>query len=88
MSSLNKIILYGEIQSDVENKEAADSQPITRFTLRAERPQRSDGLPSGEDLVPVFAKGNLTEKCKGLSKGSELFIEGRIITGRQELEGG
>lgn len=88
MSSLNKILLVGHIDSDIQSKESVDGQPLLRFTLLVERPTRSDGMPSGEDRMPTIIKGALAEKQDSLSKGDLLSLEGRIITGKQTLEDG
>ena len=88
MSSLNKIILFGSITQDVVFKESTDGEPLVRFDLRVSRPSRTDGLPSGEDTVPVVGKRSMPDKCRELKSGSSLMVEGRVITGRQNLEDG
>ena len=88
MSSLNKIVLFGSIVQDVVFKESTDGEPLVRFDLRVSRPSRTDGLPSGEDTVPIVGKRTMPDKCRELRSGNFLMAEGRVITGRQNLEDG
>ncbi|MEK9657560.1 MAG: single-stranded DNA-binding protein [bacterium] len=88
MSSLNKILLLGTIVSEIEHKESTDGQSLSRFTLCVSRPERQDGVPSGEDNVPIIAKANASTVCQSLAKGALLQLEGRVCTGRSQSEDG
>ena len=47
-------MLFGSITSDVTFKESTDGEPSVCFDLLVSRPSRTDGLPSGEDTIPII----------------------------------
>ena len=81
-------MLFGSITSDVTFKESTDGEPTVCFDLLVSRPSRTDGLPSGEDTIPIIGKRTMPDKCRELGRGNVLMAEGRVITGRQTLEDG
>lgn len=53
---------------------------MTRITLEVERPERSDGLPSGTDSIPVVAWRQLAERRELFQDGALLMVDGRVST--------
>lgn len=88
MSSLNKIVLLGTVESELDFKESTDGESIVRFNLHVNRPERSDGIPSGSDVMPIIGRRSTAEKCKVIKKGQQIMAEGRITTGRTTQEDG
>ncbi len=78
MSSLNKIILIGYVRGAVDARVTQSGESVTRITLEVERPERSDGLPSGTDSMPIVAWRQLAERRELFQDGTLLMVEGRI----------
>lgn len=78
MSSLNKIILIGYVRGAVDARVTQSGESVTRINLEVERPERSDGLPSGSDTVPVVVWRQLAERQDLFHEGTQLMVEGRI----------
>lgn len=80
MASLNKIILIGQVRGAPDARVTQSGESVTRISLEVERPERSDGIPSGTDIIPVVAWRQLAEKPGLFTDGNNLMIEGRIVT--------
>ena len=78
MSSLNKIILIGYVRGAVDARVTQSGESVTRITLEVERPERSDGLPSGSDSIPVVVWRQLAERQELFHEGTQLMVEGRV----------
>ncbi|MGH2524275.1 MAG: single-stranded DNA-binding protein [Anaerolineales bacterium] len=88
---LNKVMLIGNLGRDPEMRYTPSGRPVTSFTLATTRSWNS---PDGErheetDWFNVVAWGNLAEICKQyLSKGQQVYVEGRLQTRRWEDQEG
>jgi single-stranded DNA-binding protein len=80
MTTLNKIILIGNVESNPVDKVTTDGLNISEFNLLVKRPARADGLESQSDLIPIVARGQIAEKTSGLNTGSSILIEGHVYT--------
>jgi single-strand DNA-binding protein len=78
VSSLNKIILIGHIRGAVDARVTQSGEAVTKFTLEVDRAERTDGLPSGSDNVPVVAWRQLAERQDLFHEGTLLMVEGRV----------
>ncbi len=78
MSSLNKIILIGYVRGAVDARVTQSGESVTKFTLEVERPERSDGLPSGSDNVPIVVWRQLAERQELFREENMLMVEGRV----------
>ena len=78
MSSQNKIILIGYVRGAADARVTQSGESVTRITLEVERPERSDGLPSGTDSMPVVVWRQLAERRELFQEGTLLMVEGRI----------
>ncbi len=81
MASLNKVLLMGNITRDPELRYIPSGSAVTTFTIAVNRVYK---LQSGEkkeetSFVRVVVWGKQAENCKEyLSKGSPIFVEGRL----------
>jgi len=78
VSSLNKIILIGYVRGAVDARVTQSGESVTRINLDVERPERSDGLPSGSDTIPVVVWRQLAERKDLFHEGTQLMVEGRV----------
>ena len=88
---LNKVMLIGNLGRDPEMRYTPSGRPVTTFTLATSRNwNSSDGEKHTEtEWFNVVAWGNLAEICKQyLTKGQQVYIEGRIQTRRWENKEG
>jgi len=84
---LNKIMIIGHLGRDPEMRYTPSGKPVTTFTVATSRTwNSSDGERHTEtEWFNVVAWGNLAEICKQyLSKGQQVYIEGRLQTRRWE----
>lgn len=80
---MNKWIGSGRLVRDPETKysQGENSTAITRFTIAVDRRFKREG-EADADFIPCVAFGKTAEFVdKYFSKGSKIFIEGRIQTG-------
>lgn len=85
--SLNKIMIIGHVGRDPEMRYTPSSRAVTTFTVATSRFWKSaDGEQHSEtEWFNVVAWANLAERCKSyLSKGQQVYIEGRLQTRRWE----
>lgn len=80
MSSLNKIILIGNLTENPEQKATNSGDSFARFTMAVDRPSYGDSGQHGTDFIQVVAWRNAAEKTHALLKGQPVMVEGRIIT--------
>ena len=88
MSSLNKIILIGKLESDPQQRVTNSGDAFATFTLVVDRPERQDGAPSGQDPVDIVAWRDVAEKTHELVSGQLVMIEGGVETRTTEGEDG
>jgi len=82
---LNKVMIIGHLGRDPEMRYTPSGRPVTTFTVATSRSwNTSDGERHSEtEWFNVVAWGNLAEICKQyLSKGQQVYIEGRLQTRR------
>ena len=88
---LNKVILIGRLGRDPEMRYTPSGKPVTSFSVATTRSWvNTDGERREEtEWFNVVAWGNLAEICKQcLSKGQQVYIEGRLQTRGWEDEAG
>ena len=82
---LNKVMIIGHLGKDPEMRYTPSGRPVTTFTVAVSRSWSSaDGERHSEtEWFNVVAWGNLAEICKQyLTKGQQVYIEGRLQTRR------
>ncbi len=88
---LNKVMIIGRLGRDPELRYTPSGRAVTTFTVAT---TRSWNTSSGErrtatEWFNVVAWGSLAEICKQLlSKGTQVYIEGRLHTRKWEDENG
>ena len=88
---LNKVMIIGHLGRDPELRYTPSGRPVTSFSVATTRTwTSSDGERREEtEWFNVVAWGNLAEICKThLSKGQQVYIEGRLQTRGWEDESG
>jgi single-strand DNA-binding protein len=84
---LNKVMIIGHLGRDPEMRYTPSGKPVTTFTVATSRSWNStDGERHTEtEWFNVVAWGNLAEICKQyLTKGQQVYVEGRLQTRRWE----
>jgi single-strand DNA-binding protein len=84
---LNKIMIIGNLGRDPEMRYTPSGRPVTTFSMGTSRSwNAADGERREEtEWFNVVAWGNLAEICKQyLSKGQQVYVEGRLQTRRWE----
>ncbi|MBP9676923.1 MAG: single-stranded DNA-binding protein [Anaerolineaceae bacterium] len=84
---LNKVMIIGHLGRDPEMRYTPTGRPVTTFTVATNRLwNTADGERHSEtEWFNVVAWGNLAEICKQyLSKGQQVYVEGRLQTRRWE----
>lgn len=82
---LNKVLIIGRLGRDPEMRYTPSGRPVTTFTLGASRSwNTADGEKRTEtEWFNVVAWSNLAEICKQyLTKGQQVYVEGRLQTRR------
>jgi len=82
---LNKVMIIGHLGKDPEMRYTPSGRPVTTFTVAVSRSWSSaDGERHTEtEWFSIVAWGNLAETCKQyLTKGQQVYIEGRLQTRR------
>jgi single-strand DNA-binding protein len=89
--SLNKVMIIGNAGRDPEMRYLPSGNPVTTFSVATNRVWMS---PEGErheetEWFRVVAFGKLAETCGELvSKGSKVYVEGRLQTRQWEGQDG
>ena len=90
MASVNKVILVGNLGADPELRYTSSGTPVASFSLATrEQWTKKDG-EKGEktEWHKIVAWARLGEICgEYLSKGKQVYIEGRIQTRSWEKDG-
>ena len=82
---LNKIMVIGHLGHDPEMRYTPAGKPVTTFSVAVNRSwESSDGTRQNQtEWFNVLAWGRLAEFCKQtLSKGKQVYVEGRLQTRR------
>lgn len=88
---LNKVMIIGNLGRDPEMRYTPSGKPVTSFSVAVSRPRVK---PEGErvettDWFNVVAWDRLAEICSQyLTKGSLVYVEGRLETRSWEAENG
>jgi single-strand DNA-binding protein len=80
---LNKVMIIGHLGRDPEMRYTPSGRPVTTYTVATSRSwNTADGERHTEtEWFNVVAWGTLAEICKQyLSKGQQVYIEGRLQT--------
>src|SRR5574341_1522483 len=91
MRGLNKVQIIGNLGRDPEMRYTPNGKPVTSFTVAV---SRSWVKPEGEraektEWFNVIAWDRLAEICsQHLTKGSPVYVEGRLETRSWEAENG
>jgi single-strand DNA-binding protein len=87
--SINKVILIGRIGADAESRVTQNGTPVSRLSLAMNRQWIDSNQQVHEETdwisVVIWNKEKLSEY---LSRGSRLYIEGRLQTRSYEDDGG
>lgn len=86
---INKVILVGNVGRDVDFRALPTGTNIAKFTLATseKRFKDQDGQPHTE-WHRIVAWGKLAEICsKYVTKGRQLYVEGRLRTSSYEKDG-
>lgn len=84
---LNKVMIIGHLGRDPEMRYTPAGKPVTTFNVATSRTwNTADGERHSEtEWFTIVAWGNLAEICKQyLTKGQQVYIEGRLQTRRWE----
>jgi single-strand DNA-binding protein len=88
---LNKVLLIGHLGRDPEMRYTPSGRPVTSFSLATSRSWTSAEGERHEETewFNIVAWGNLAEICKEyLTKGQQIYVEGRLQTRGWEDETG
>jgi single-strand DNA-binding protein len=88
---LNKAMIIGNLGGDPEMRYTPSGKPLTKFQLASNRNWTSaEGERKTEtEWFTIIAWGKLAEICNQyLTKGQQVYIEGRIHTRKWKDEGG
>ncbi len=80
MSSLNKIILIGEVLSTPDIKATNSGDSVCNFVLSVGRPARAENANPGVDNIKVVAWREKADQLRHVGQGQSLLVEGRIST--------
>jgi single-strand DNA-binding protein len=85
----NKIILIGNLTKDPELRYTPQGTPVTSFRLAVNyRYKQADEMKQETTFIDNVVFGKQAESCsKYLSKGSSVFVEGRLQERRWESNG-
>lgn len=87
MSSVNKVILIGNLGQDPEMRETKSGSPVCNFSVAtSERYKSKDGEQvENTEWHRVVAFGKTAELCgEYLSKGKKVYLEGNIQSRQYE----
>lgn len=90
MPALNRVQLIGNLGKDPQSRSLANGRNVCSFNVAVNRRWKSSEgeLKEATDWFNVEAWGRLGEICQEyLSKGSLVFVEGRLQTDRYEQDG-
>ena len=82
---LNKVQIIGHLGKEPEMRYTPSGKPVTTFSMAVSRSWNSaDGERHSEtEWFNIVAWGNLAEICKKyLTKGQQVYVEGRLQTRR------
>lgn len=90
-SSVNKVIIIGNLTKDVELKKTQGGQSVCSFSVATNRSWKDAATGEKKEQVEfhsIVAWGKLAEICAQYPrKGSKLYLEGRLQTRKWEKDG-
>jgi len=81
MASLNRVLLIGNLTRDPELRYIPSGQAVVSFTVAVNRVYKTQSGEKKEEpsFIRVVVWGRMAEVCgEFLSKGSPVFVEGRL----------
>lgn len=89
MASLNKVMIIGNLGADPEMRYTANGSAVTNFNVAVNESWSKDGeRQERTEWFAVVAWNKAAETCaEHLSKGSQVFVEGRLQTRSWEKDG-
>jgi single-strand DNA-binding protein len=88
---LNKVLIIGHVGREPEMRHTPKGRPVTSFSVATNHSWTSAEGERHEETewFNVVAWGNLAEVCKSqLTKGQQIYIEGRLQTRGWEDQSG
>jgi len=86
MASLNQVMIIGNVGKDPEMRFTPDGKPVTGFNVAC---NSKYGEKETTEWFTVVAWNKLAETCNQfLSKGQQVFVEGRLQTRSWEGDDG
>jgi len=80
MSSLNKIVLVGTVDSEPDVKATTTGDLVVNFTLSVQRPPRTDGIQTAPDKLRIVGWRRLADMASQYPEGTLVVVDGRIQT--------
>lgn len=89
MSSINKVILVGNLGKDPELKTTPSGKSVTTLSLATNRSYKVDGEEKKQvEWHRVVVWGRQAESCvEYLSKGRQIYVEGRLSSRKYQKDG-
>lgn len=90
MSGVNKVIIVGRLGQDPESKTLTGGQTVTRMSVATSEnwTDKQGQKQEKTEWHKVTAWGKLAEVCsKHLSKGRQVYLEGKLQTDTWEKDG-
>ncbi|MFP5519201.1 MAG: single-stranded DNA-binding protein [Bdellovibrionia bacterium] len=90
MSGVNKVIIIGRLGTDPEVKAIGSGQTVARLNVATSETWVKDGMKQERtEWHRIVVWGKLAEICgKHLSKGRQVYVEGRLQTRSWEDQAG
>src|SRR6185436_14958790 len=81
MSSVNRVILLGNLGRAPELKNLPSGQTVCNFTLATSETYKNEQKQEKTEWHRIVVWGKTAENCaKYLDKGSKVYLEGKITT--------
>jgi single-strand DNA-binding protein len=78
---MNKVILCGNISTDIDFKTTSGGTPVARFSLAVKNMK-------GVDFIPIVTWNQVADNVSSYcNKGSKILVEGRIQNNSYEKDG-
>lgn len=91
MAGVNKVIIVGNLGNDPELRFTSSGQPVCRLSVATSRQwknKQTDEALQETEWHRITVWGNQAEMCdKFLSKGRQVYVEGRLRTSAYERDG-
>ena len=86
-TSINKINLIGNLGNDPTIKEDGKIKMASFSLATSEEYQGKDGKKEAVEWHNIIAYGGFVNSCKKLTKGSQIYLEGKLTTRKYEKDG-